>query len=211
MSINTVLYDWGGVFQRTIDHAPRQELARELSTDEATLEKGVFNHPAMVEASQGKLASAEAWQKIVANLGYQGSPEEFVKRFFAGDRIDPLLISLVRWQKAHGLRVGLLSNAPPSISTAQGIAGRWGMDGLFDVQVFSHQIGVFKPHPQAFEAALCALGVAGPQVVFVDDFPENVQGAKAAGLNALLFVSVEQLLADFRRLMLPVPQLADLL
>ncbi|MCE5260201.1 MAG: HAD family phosphatase [Chloroflexi bacterium] len=211
MNVDTVLYDWGGVFQRTIDHAPRQELARELAVDELALERRVFDHPAMVEASLGKLPAAAAWQRVMEDLGYRGDMLGFITRFFAGDRLDQRLVSLVIWQRAHGQRVGLLSNAPESISTAQGIAGRWGVDGVFEAQVFSYQIGVSKPHPLAFEAALRTLGVKAQQVVFVDDIIENVRGAEAAGLNALLFRNVEKLLTDLHGLGLCVPEYSELI
>ncbi|MHB9032390.1 MAG: HAD family hydrolase [Anaerolineae bacterium] len=209
LNIDTVLFDWGGVFQRTVDYTPRQALADELQIDEPTLEKRVFSHPALVQASQGLLAADIAWKRVTEDLGIYDVPL-FLQRFFAGDRIDQQLVELVTWLRAHGMKVGLLSNAPASITTSQGIAGRWGMAGLFDAQVFSYEVGEFKPHPQAFKAALAALGASAEQTVFVDDFIENIQGAKAVGFSALLFTNTAQLLADLRQLGICVPELNEL-
>lgn len=53
-------------------------------------------------------------------------------------------------------------------------------------QVFvSHRIGLRKPEPAAFAHVTSALGVPPGAVLFFDDAPENVQGARAAGLQAV--------------------------
>jgi len=211
VNISAVLFDWGGVFQRTLDYKPRQELALALGLSESELERGVFDSPAMREASLGKLPAVEAWQRSLAALGYSGDIYEFATRFFMGDRIDQRLVALVRYLREHGNRVGLLSNAPPPLSTARGVAARWGADNLFDVELFSYQTGVLKPDPLAFTAALNRLGVEAQRTIFIDDTPANVQGARAIGLNALLFQDVGHLLTDLKNLGLDVPCPDDLL
>ncbi|MHB1357896.1 MAG: HAD family hydrolase [Anaerolineae bacterium] len=208
--INTLIFDWGGVFQRTEDYAPRQELASELGIDEPALERAVFGGSEMKDASLGKLAAIEAYQMVVTKLGYAKDVLSFVQRFFAGDRIDPRLVQLVRWERAHGLLVGLLSNAPPSLVTEHGIVGRWGMEGLFDAQVFSYQVGVLKPDKRGFEVVLHALSAIPGEAVFIDDFTENIVGAQAAGLSALLFTTLPKLLSDLDQIGVPVPDLAEL-
>jgi len=208
--VNTLIFDWGGVFQRTEDYTPRQELAAELGIDEPALERAVFGGSAMKDASLGKLAAFETYQMVVTKLGYAKDVLSFVQRFFAGDRVDQCLVQLVRWERAHGLHVGLLSNAPQSLVTENGIAGRWGMEGLFDAQVFSHQVGVLKPDKRSFEAAMHALSTTPGESVFIDDFTENIVGAQAAGLGALLFTTVPKLLTDLGHLGIEVPELTEL-
>ena len=48
----------------------------------------------------------------------------------------------------------------------------------------SGALGVRKPEAAAFARALDHFGVAAAQVLFVDDVFANVQGARAAGLQA---------------------------
>jgi putative hydrolase of the HAD superfamily len=54
--------------------------------------------------------------------------------------------------------------------------------------VWSSDLPVTKPHPDAFRAALEAVGVADPaQAVYVGDRPyDDVSGAKAVGMRAVL-------------------------
>jgi putative hydrolase of the HAD superfamily len=48
-------------------------------------------------------------------------------------------------------------------------------------------LGFRKPDPAAYAAATARLGVPPAAVVFADDLEENVRGAEAAGLSAVLF------------------------
>ncbi|MDT8759887.1 HAD family phosphatase [Sphingomonas psychrotolerans] len=51
-----------------------------------------------------------------------------------------------------------------------------------------------KPDPAIYALALKRFGLEGPDAVFVDDSPANVEGANAAGIHGVLFTNAE----DFR-------------
>lgn len=54
-------------------------------------------------------------------------------------------------------------------------------------QVFvSSELGLRKPERAAFHAVSQAIGVPPSGILFFDDFPENVEGARAAGLQGVL-------------------------
>ena len=61
--------------------------------------------------------------------------------------------------------------------------------GLLDaltVQVFSDEVGVPKPHPRMFEAALQPLGVAPGEAAHVGDLrPTDVAGGRAFGMHTI--------------------------
>ncbi len=57
---------------------------------------------------------------------------------------------------------------------------------LFDVYIDSALVGMRKPEPRIFELTLQELGVKDPQeVVFLDDFMGNIEGARAAGMQVI--------------------------
>jgi putative hydrolase of the HAD superfamily len=56
---------------------------------------------------------------------------------------------------------------------------------LFDVIVDASLTGVLKPDPRAFASGAEALGLPAEQIVFLDDMPWNVEGARQAGLKAV--------------------------
>jgi putative hydrolase of the HAD superfamily len=58
---------------------------------------------------------------------------------------------------------------------------------LFDVVVDSALIGVEKPDPRIFQAALQALDVAPEEALYLGDlYAVDVLGARAAGMHAVL-------------------------
>lgn len=70
--------------------------------------------------------------------------------------------------------------------------------GLF----VSYKMGVRKPDPRIYEMVLEELGVPGDQCFFIDDLPENIAEARAAGIQAHHFVpetyaAVEQAAHEF--------------
>lgn len=60
------------------------------------------------------------------------------------------------------------------------------VDELFDAVVESWEVGVRKPNPAIYRLACERLGVAPERAVFLDDQPANAEGARAAGLRAIV-------------------------
>lgn len=60
----------------------------------------------------------------------------------------------------------------------------WNLDGLFDVRLLSHEMGMVKPDGELFEQVVAELGGPVSSIVFLDDNDINVQAARKAGLIA---------------------------
>jgi putative hydrolase of the HAD superfamily len=86
--------------------------------------------------------------------------------------------------KARGLRLGLVSNFDGRLVS---ICNGLGIADNFDVLVMSGRAGAAKPDPRIFEITLARLGVEAAETVHVGDSErEDVEGARAAGLRAIL-------------------------
>ncbi|MCX4613182.1 MULTISPECIES: HAD-IA family hydrolase [Streptomyces] len=55
---------------------------------------------------------------------------------------------------------------------------------FFDAVILSELEGVRKPSPLIYQRALDALGLTGPECVFVDDHAENLPPAEARTIEA---------------------------
>ncbi len=55
----------------------------------------------------------------------------------------------------------------------------------FDRIFASHEIGLRKPEKRAFEHIATVIGVRVGSILFFDDLLENIEGARAAGLEAV--------------------------
>ena len=59
--------------------------------------------------------------------------------------------------------------------------------GLF----LSYQLGYRKPHPRIYEKVIEQAGVEPSSCFFIDDLPENIEAARALGMQAELFLPAE--------------------
>ena len=88
--------------------------------------------------------------------------------------------------RAGGLRLGVVSNSDGRVEEALIAAG---LRDRFDVVLDSALVGVEKPDPAIFRAALDALGVAPAEALYVGDlYDVDVVGARAAGMEAVLLL-----------------------
>jgi len=96
-------------------------------------------------------------------------------------------VTLFREAIARGLPVYTLSNIAEHHINA--IERNWpgffdGATGLF----LSYEMGVRKPNAKIYRHLLDDLGVDGSQCLFIDDMPQNVEAARAAGIQAYQFI-----------------------
>ena len=86
--------------------------------------------------------------------------------------------------RAAGYRLGIVSNWEPRLPQ---LCESHGILPYFEFVVSSEAEGYVKPHPRLFERAL-ELAAVGPEaVVHVgDSYPEDVEGARGVGIQAVL-------------------------
>jgi putative hydrolase of the HAD superfamily len=99
--------------------------------------------------------------------------------------LDPAyeLIRVAREARAAGVRTAVLSNSlgrEPYDPYAP-----YDLRGVFDVVVFSADLGIRKPDPEIFRYTLDLLGVAAHSCVFADDTEANLVPAHAMGMTVI--------------------------
>jgi epoxide hydrolase-like predicted phosphatase len=198
MPIKAVIWDIGGVIMRTEDQAPRAELAAELGVTREYLNELVFGGEQGTRAQTGEINRQELWDYVRSKLNL--APIENLDlhdRFFGGDVLDTDLVDFIRALKPR-LKIGIISNAWSQIADS---LVEWGIDDAFEVVVGSGDVGIMKPDARIFQIALERLGVEPSEAVFVDDFIQNVHGAQALGIAAILFQSREQVIRELEQLL----------
>lgn len=96
-------------------------------------------------------------------------------------------------------KIALLSNI--SVDTMARYFSATEQKSLFDAVILSGSVGMIKPHPEIFEYTCEQLGVDVSEAVMIDDIEGNCDGARAAGLRAILYQSVAQVKADLAALL----------
>ena len=132
-------------------------------------------------------------RQALAHFGVEPSDEELA-RFLEAEHAawQPARVlgatthALLESLRSRGMRLGLVSNAFDPGWLLHRDLEQMGIAERIDHAVFSSEVGKRKPHPEIFERALEALGVAAEESLFVGDrLYEDVRGAGEVGMTTV--------------------------
>ena len=197
MVVRAVIFDLGGVLVRTEDFSGRRKWEERLSLSEGELSAIVFDSDTAARATVGAVPESEVWRHVGLALDLnEREAAEMRRDFWGGDQLDSRLVEYLLSLRPR-YRTAILSNA---WSEARDIFVHvFGLGRVVDEMVISAEEGVAKPDERIYEIAAKRLGVRPEEAVFVDDMPENVEAARAAGLCGVLFRNTDQALAEVNR------------
>ncbi|MGQ0664530.1 MAG: HAD family hydrolase [Pseudomonadota bacterium] len=190
-----VVFDLGGVL---IDWNPRHLYRRLFAGDEAAMEAFLATvcTQAWNERQDRGRPIAEAEAELIARHPDQA---ELIGAYYR--RFDEMMagaidgtVAILEELETRGTSLYALSNF--SAETFPLAKRRFSFLARFRAIVVSGEIGIAKPDRRIFEHLLAAHALRAPDCLFIDDQPENVEAARAAGLEALQFRSPVALGAD---------------
>jgi putative hydrolase of the HAD superfamily len=134
---------------------------------------------------------------------FTGEALDQIERAYAGAALEvlpelvPHALDTLRWARAGGLKVGLISNTGRTPGyVLRDVLDRHGLSTFIDAMVFSDEHGECKPRRSIFDKLCAMLGVAHSEVVFVgDNLYVDVYGAQQCGMRAVHFVPEQRGLA----------------
>jgi len=205
MRISTVIFDFGYVLSlppRTSDY---QGLAALAGIDGEPFDKIYWDK--RTDYDRGAIDGPAYWWRIAATAGKEFTPAQ-VDSLIAADiaiwmRANLVMMEWVRALKSRGLKVVILSNMPIEISRHMRQSAPWFRE--FDYVCFSAEVQLAKPDAAIFHACLKAVRSRPQECLFIDDRMENVEAARALGMQALIFESVQRLASEVRPFNLPPP------
>ena len=100
-------------------------------------------------------------------------------------RAMPWARGALRRLRSQGIRVGLVTASTRGV--VEPSIARLNLDGVFEVALYSDDVALSKPHPEALLRALDELGVGPAATVYVGDTPVDLEMTRAAGAS---FVAV---------------------
>jgi putative hydrolase of the HAD superfamily len=106
------------------------------------------------------------------------------RHHFGFRNLDPSVIRVLESLKELEVPIALLSNSDSEIVTPYPGSP---LNAIFDVAVFSHEVGLSKPDTAIFELAASRLGLPGSECLFVGDGANReFEGARNAGMTTAL-------------------------
>lgn len=199
MTPQALFFDAGGTLIRLNPQVVAPALQQATGVAPAAEVMVAAHYRAMHEMSQRLLAGEEApwawWcQRFLRLVDVPITPAALEVLTTPGIWTQPIpgAAQAVARLQDEGMAVAVVSNADGSAATSLAQAG-FRLDHVFD----SHLLGVAKPDPAIFEAALAALGVAAERTWHVgDSLYHDVSGARAAGLAEAVLIDPLDLAPD---------------
>ncbi len=188
--LKAIIFDVGGVLIRTQSWAGREKWADRLGLDSWDFENFVFGGESGLQSQLGQKSFEAHWQYLGEH--FELTPSDLTQMrhdFFAGDVLNETLLKHIQRLRQAGYISGLLSNF------SDGARSLWSevfpFTEYFDGIIISAEVGVMKPDSKIYYLALESVGVKPEEALFIDDFIENIEGAKQVGLQTIHFTNPE--------------------
>ncbi len=203
MTVEAVIFDWGGTLTRWHDvdfHAESVALAQAVRATTSPDDAHALDHRAHAERLHR--AGGVVWGRsrdlhrsatigdLFTEAGLEHDPD-LLDAYYAfwepHTLTDPEVRPMWSSLREEGIKVGVLSNTIWPREWHVGFFERDGVYDLVDGDVYSCEIPWTKPSPEAFRAAMAAVGVDDPaRCVYVGDrLFDDVHGAHQAGIRAV--------------------------
>jgi putative hydrolase of the HAD superfamily len=200
VGVDAVIFDWGGTLTpwKVIDGRSWWRIADRLARAGVIATDSVDTVATALTAADEELwrrARDEQVSGTLAEVFAAGGLTEDDLLYAIYDAewewatfMDPDVPELLTALRERDIRVGVLSNTAWPRARHQAIFARDGIDRLIDGAVYTCEIPWTKPHPEAFRAAMAAVGADdAARCVFVGDRTfDDIYGARAVGMRAVL-------------------------
>ena len=172
-------------------HGWRAQLSTLTGLDEDTL--SMAYHVTREERNTGAYPTADDSMRGLLTAAGLAAPTDALIRtvveaeeaFGGSVRLYDDSLPTVAALRERGIRTALVSNCSHA---TRPIVEQLGLPELFDAVVLSFELGVRKPQPGIYEAALRAIEADPADAVFVDDQAAYCDGARALGIDTRLIV-----------------------
>ena len=186
--VEVLLFDLGGVVIDIDIGRTFARLAAHGGRDPAHVTSRAAFDEAYRRYERGQVGTADYFAYLGRQLELELSDEQWLDGWnavFVGDMPG---IEAVLEQARRRMPIYAFSNTNP-VHEAEVFRRFAHLTGYFDRVFMSPTIQLRKPDREAFDYVVQAIGQPAGRILFFDDLAENVEGARAAGLQAVQVTS----------------------
>jgi putative hydrolase of the HAD superfamily len=197
-AICAVLFDYGMVLSTPADPFAWATLRALTGAGEESLHHSYWLH--RDEYDRGELTSEAYWQLIAKETVFTLDAAK-LDALRAADvevwgQINRPMVEWAHRLQQRGIRTGILSNIGDAMES--GLRHKHSWIANFTHCTWSHQHRIIKPAAAIYQCAVQGLGCPAASILFIDDREKNVQGAIAAGLQAIQYTTHAEFLLAMR-------------
>lgn len=202
MTIQAVVFDIGGVLEITPDLGVTERWESRLGLAPGELNSRMYD--AWRGGSIGTMSEDQVHQALTGRLGLdERQLADFMAdiwREYLGTANTELIDYARRLRPRY--RTGILSNS--FVGAREREQAAYGFEDLVDEIIYSHECGMRKPDPGIYALACERLQAEPARMVFLDDSGPCVEGARQAGIHAVLYRDNAQAIRDIENLLAPI-------
>jgi putative hydrolase of the HAD superfamily len=203
--IRAVLFDYGMVFSMPAQAGPHEDLLKISGISSEHFDAIYWKY--RLDYDGGTLNKTTYWETVALEAGTTFTAEQIVALNDADIRmwtqVEPRMVAWAQQLQQSGWVTGILSNIGDGL--AEWMVPNFAWLKGFKHCTWSYQLKLVKPDVAIYEKTVAALGVKPEEVLFLDDLEKNIIGAKAAGLNALRFTTLDALVPQLAEFGVPEP------
>ena len=189
-----VVFDYGEVISNVPTDQDRAQIIELAGVEPEGFWRAYWHHRDALD--EWRISIREYWSRIQHDVGADWDSARLHSLWLADlrgwMRINPGVLDILLALQRGGTRMALLSNAGRDYASYF----RYGMLGDFFERVFiSGELGTLKPGEDIFRTLLSGLDVTADRVLFIDNKKENIEGARALGIEGHVFTTVDELRA----------------
>ncbi|AWN22564.1 hydrolase [Deinococcus irradiatisoli] len=196
MTIQALFWDIGGVLLTNgWDREQRAEVVKRFGLDAG--EFGERHKLVVPELELGRVSLDEYLDQVVFYQPRDFGRDEFRAAMYAQSQPNPATLALAR-RLSGQVRMYALNNEGLDLNAHR--IDTFGLRELLLGFFTSCYLGVMKPSSAIYRLGVRLAHVPPEQAVMIDDRVQNVEAARRTGMQAILYVSAEQLEADLAAL-----------
>ena len=187
-----IYFDLGNVLLHFDHHRAARQMGEVAGITPERVWEIVFASGLELRYERGEITTEEFFESFCAASGTRPNFDRLCAAATEIFELNMSIVPVVAHLSATGHRIGILSNTNV-LHWDYAYSGRYRcLQRYFQTFALSFELRAMKPEPTIYEAAATLAGTEPAKIFFVDDRPENVQGARAAGFDAILFENASQ-------------------
>lgn len=197
--IKNLIFDFGNVLVHVDSHAVLKRYFKEDKESEERF-RTILTAPAFTEACDRGIVS---FDELIGQAQLDHPCFAGAFGFFRDNYLEEVtgeiegMRDVLAELKAKGFNLYGLSNWSETIYE---VMREYDIFKLLDGRIISCKEHVIKPEKEIYQRLCEYYNLKSSECLFTDDRMENVEGAKASGMNAVLFTTPENYVADVERI-----------
>ena len=184
MAIKAAFFDIGNVLLRFSQKRILRKFAWAVGHHPLKVARHIWRGDIIDRVERGKMTGADIHRLFIEELGYEGSYARFKTLWCDHFTLDRGSFGVLK-TLSKIMPTYLLSNT--NALHIEYIRENYAFPGVVTDAILSHELGLRKPQPEIYRAALKMSGTAPDETLFIDDLEANCEGARKVGLHAIRY------------------------